>query len=447
MRRELNEIEYFNWCVGQPYNLVVAVQLRGPVAADRLRAALDKAQRRHPLLAVNTEPGAGGLPWFSSEGVGPIPLTVVERSEAGAALRLAERELAAPFARDQAGAVRLPLMRVALLPAADPTGPASLVFTAQHVIADGLSMVFLVRDLLRFMQAPDAPFEVLDATASPEDLLPAAVRRRIPTSSLRFRVVLWLARAYVWLRFGGSPAAPRPSTQHHRSWQLTPDQTARLRARCRREGVSVQSAIAAAFLPAFRAIHTPVSLRSFLGRPVGESVGLFVGAAEVAMKYRPAGGFWGNARRFHRRLRRALRDPFGVFRLFSKAVPAEAVGQLGPLLMAIVSHRRPFAVTNLGELDGSGVQLGQGSLGIESFFGAVTAIVDSSVLTVYTIGGSLHLHLLATESGPSERAVRDDAERAIERLLAAIGAAGPEALRAASALPVPPRTWPAEHSP
>lgn len=420
MRRELNEIEYFNWCVGQPYNMVVSVAFRGDLRAGRLRAALDDAQRRHPLLGVNTELGPRGLPWFSSAGVGTIPLTVVERAEPEAARRLAESELTSRFAMDEAGAPRLPLLRVTLLLPREPGQTTDVVFTVQHVIADGMSMVFLVRDLVRFIEDPDAPVEVLDAPASAEELLPASVRRRIPRSPRRFQIALWLAKRYVWLRFRRPAAPPRPRTPHHCSWELTREQTDGLRARCRREGVSVHSAICTAFLPAFGAIHTPVSLRELLARPVGESVGLFVGAAEVRMKYRPARGLWGNARRFHRKLRKAQRDPFGVFRLFSKAVPAALVRQLGPLLVQIASNQRPFAVTNLRQLDGNGVQLQGRDLKVESFFGAVTGIVDSSVLTVYTIGGRMHLHVLASESGPLDTAVRDDAERAVRLLLGAL---------------------------
>jgi hypothetical protein len=420
VRRELNELEYFNWCVGQPYNMVVAVQIRGDLSAARLRDALDRAQRRHPLLGVDIALGPGGLPWFSSEGVGPIPLTVLEHAPPEATSALVERELTAPFAMGQAQAPRLPLMRVSLLVPSNPAEPVSLVLTAQHVIADGLSMVFLVRDLLRFMEEPAGPVEVLDAPASAQDLLPARVRRRIPTSPRLFRAVLTLARLYIRLRFGHLPPAPPHGTQHHRSWQLTAEQTARLRARCRREGVSVQSAICTALVPAFRFIHTPVNLRPLLARPVGEALGLFVGSADRGMKYRPRRGFWGNARRFHHRLRSALRNPFGLFRLFSKAVAPEAVRELGPMLMAIASVQRPFAVTNLGELDGSGLRLGGRDLGVESFYGAVTGVVDSSVLTVYTIRGRMHLHLLATESGARATAVRDDVDRALAQLLFAL---------------------------
>jgi hypothetical protein len=422
VRRELNEIEYFNWCVGQPYNMVVAVQIRGDVTAGRLREALDRAQRRHPLLGVNTEPGPKGIPWFSSEGVDAIPLAVVERAGPEVAQRLADSELRSTFAMDDARQPRLPLLRVALLRPRDPDRPVDVVFTVQHVIADGLSMVFLVRDLLRFMEHPEAPVTVLDAPANDADLLSAAVRRRIPTTDRRFRIVLRLASAWAWLRLGRRPEKPRKPAQYHLSFELTPEQTDRLGARCRREGVSVQSAVCTAFLPGFPAVHVPVNLRPLLARDVGESVGLFIGAVEVQLRYRPAPGLWENARRLQRRLRSGLRKPFGVYQLFSKAVPAEAVRRLGTILVRLTSNRRPFAVTNLGALDGDGIRLQGDELQIESFFGAVSGILESSVLTVYTIGGRMRLHILATEDEPASSATRDEASRAVRRLVDAIGA-------------------------
>jgi hypothetical protein len=416
MRRELNDIEYFNWCVAQPYNMVVSLRVRGELPPERLRAALAKAQARHPLLGVNTEPGPGGMPWFSSDGVGAIPVAVVDGAAPDDDRRLAERELGSTFDRDRAGEARLPLLRVTLLRPGDASQPAGLVFTAQHVVADGLSMAFLVRDLLRFLDDPDAPVTVLDAPASDAELLPARVRRRIPTSSLRFRLALALLRLYARLRFGGGSAAPPPRAVRYRSWALSPAETTALRARCRREGVSIQSAICAAFLPEFPAIHIPVNVRPFLARPVGESVGLFVGSADIRLKVRPGRAFWDEARRFQRRLRRALADPFRILRLFSKAVPAAAVKELGETLVRVVGAERAFAVTNLGVLDEGRLDLRSRTLRIESFSGAVTGIVDSSVLTVYTLEGRLRLELLASEPDPTATAVRDDGARAVRRL-------------------------------
>jgi len=415
----LNEIEYFNWCVGQPYNVVLAVHARGDLTPDRLRAALDKVQARHPLLRANTEIGRGGLPWFSSDGVGTIPIAVIEGAEPEEARRLAVRELDSTFDRDGGASPRPPLMRVSLVRPLDRTQPIALVLTAQHVIADGLSMVFVFRDLLHFIDEPDSPVTVLDAPALADDLLPPAVRRGIPTSPLRCRLALALLTIYAWLRFGRRRQPPARRAQHHLSWTLTPDETDRLRARCRRARVSIQSAICTAFLSGFSAIHTPVSLRPYLARPVGESVGMFVGAANVRMGLTASRGFWDNARRYHRRLRRALRNPFAIFRTFSKAVPVAEVKRFGELIVRILSKQRPIGITNLGVLDGEALQLRGRTLTVESFFGGTTSIMNASVLMVYTIDGRMNLHLLASERDEADSSVRDDCARAVRTLLAA----------------------------
>lgn len=182
----------------------------------------------------------------------------------------------------------------------------------------------------------------------------------------------------------------------------------------------MHSAIAAAFFAEFPWIHVPVNLRPFLARPVGESFGLFVGAAELRLAYREQLGFWSNARRCQRRSQRALGDPFAVFRLFSKAVPYARVRELGPLLVRLAGDEQPFAITNLGDLDERGLAFHGEHFALESFFGAVSGIVQSSVLTVYTLAGALSLYLLANESAPSDTTVRDAAGRAIQRLLRAV---------------------------
>jgi hypothetical protein len=415
VHRELGEIEYFNWCFGQPNNIAVAVRIRGGVRPDALREALAKAQQRHPLMRVNTERDARGTPWFSSESVGAIPLTVVDGAGPDDARVLLERELATPFAMDAPGPQRLPLVRVTLLLPRDAACSADVVIAMHHVVTDGLSMVFLVRDLLRFMEQPDAPVVVLDAPASADDLLPLEVRRRIPTTDRRFRIALRLAKIYARLPLA-RPELPRAPHAHLRTEHaLSVEQTARLRARCKAEGVSVHSAICAAFVPAFTAVHTPVNLRALLARPVGESVGIYTGGATVKTTYRTGDDFWANARCFHRRLRRAMRDPFSIYRLFSKAVPIALVRELGPIMVQMTAHGRPFGVTNLGDLDRDPFRIHTGALAIESFFGASTPIIESSILTVYTIDGSLRLHAVAVDA-----ATRDDIERGIAKLVTSI---------------------------
>lgn len=396
MKRELNEIEYLNWCFGQPYNIVIAVRIRGNIPPDRLQSALDKAQQRHPLLKVNTTLNERGIPWFVSEGVGTIPLTVLDRADEDHALRITEKELATPFDMNKPLELPLPLMRVTLLRPRNPaTEPSDIIISAQHTITDGMSMVFLVRDLLLFMTNPKQPVTVLDVTASTEDIFPQNVRKRIPKSQLKFKVSLRFMKLYHKLRFRHRAQKQRtmvPSSKIY-SWQLTVDQTEALLARCKREGVSLQSALCTAFLTTFTAVNTPVNLRPQLALPVGEAFGLFAGAAVIKMKYNGKRGFWNNARKFHGKLQKSLRDPFSVFRLFSKAVPLKAMHEYFTLFADLMSDQHPFAITNLGSLDRIGVRFQVGDLRVESFFGGVSEIIDASVLTVYTIDRIMHFHL------------------------------------------------------
>lgn len=169
--------------MGQPYNIVTAVRIRGALTPERLRSALDNAQQRHPLLGVNTILDSRGIPWFTSEGIGPIPLTVLKREGSGHVLRITERELNAHFDIDKPRRSRLPLMRVTLLSPEDASNePSDMILCAQHTITDGMSMAFLVRDLLQFMTSPKQAVKILDVTASTHDIFPEAVRERIPKS-------------------------------------------------------------------------------------------------------------------------------------------------------------------------------------------------------------------------------------------------------------------------
>ncbi len=434
VRRRLNEIEYFNWCLDQPYNIVVMVRLAGRLAPDALRVALDKVQQRHPLLRANTVLDDHGDPWLDSAGVGPIPLDVRRREGDDDAGQVMDQELSQPFPMDAGGSSGACLARVVLLTpdgpdgtdsasSADMDGPSDLVISVQHVVTDGMSMLFLVRDLLGFLRDPDAAVEVLDVPASAAAILPPGAARRVARSPRPLRIALLLVRAYRRLRRIPDGAAPGdadgPVPVH--SWRLTPEQTAALLARCRSEGVSVQTAVCTAFLPSHTLINSPVSLRARLAHPVGESVGLFVGTALIRARFDARQGFWSNARAFHRRFRRSLRNPFLVFRLCSPAVPREQVREFIAATTGLFDRRRPFGVTNLGSLDGRSLGLdGDGGLRVLSFDGRASGFTAASVLTVYTIGGRMHVNLRGTPAMSQEQN-RVEGERAMALLLPAIG--------------------------
>ncbi|MFT4043081.1 MAG: amino acid adenylation domain-containing protein [Gordonia sp. (in: high G+C Gram-positive bacteria)] len=121
------------------------IALRGPVDADRLRAATRGVVTRHAALRSALIPTAGGElvavitaecepDWVS------IDLSVDEDPHARRD-RLVESELSRPFRIDRPPLIRFALIRVA-------TDRYDFVVTAHHVVTDGWSMPILLRDLM-----------------------------------------------------------------------------------------------------------------------------------------------------------------------------------------------------------------------------------------------------------------------------------------------------------
>ncbi|KAI9001808.1 hypothetical protein DFJ74DRAFT_697270, partial [Hyaloraphidium curvatum] len=416
MRRPLNEIEYMNFCIPQPYNMVLCARLRGAVGAAEVRDALDTAQRRHPLLRANVSHDEHGYPCFDSEGIGEIPLRVASRvpNDEGAADRVADDELGAVFPLHPPH----PLLRATLLLPEPPDATADLVLCAQHYIADGRSMLLLLRDLLASMADPARDPGTEDASASAEDLLPPSVRRWMPTSTLRLHAMRWLLAPFAWFNPSPPPAAAGHAV-HRRSWSLSPERTVKLIARCKAEGVSVQSALCTAFSPSYRTINTPVDLRTLLARDVGQSVGLYVGSAIVTHAYDPRLGFWANARAYHPLLRKAMANPFLPFMAITPRAPPELVQKAGDAAVAAFARGRPFAVTNLGSAERQGIDLRSGPVKVDAVSGGVTPILGAASVLVYTLGGEMRFHL-AAPTELREEEVAGEAERAMRMLESAL---------------------------
>ncbi|NHJ87275.1 MAG: hypothetical protein FK734_17560, partial [Asgard group archaeon] len=138
MKRELNELEYFQWIFEQPYNIVISVEVHGDISPNRLRIALDKIQQRHPLLGVTIILDEQGKPWFTSEGVGSIPLNIITQNNDEHKIQIVEHELSTIFVMGHIVSIALPLMRVTFLK--DDSADVkrnNIIFCTQHIIADG----------------------------------------------------------------------------------------------------------------------------------------------------------------------------------------------------------------------------------------------------------------------------------------------------------------------
>jgi hypothetical protein len=293
-----------------PYAIVTMVaRIRGNVSDDMLVNAVSQVQQRHPNLRVRICEDVHHVPWFTSEGAEAIPVEMVARESDHHWIKVCLEACKAPFEFDVRPAIRFILVHSPAV--------SEMVILCHHIICDGVSLAFLARDLFLHLGDPARELEALpDPVPIDRDNMPPEVSLNRIVRFLVNRInkgwekdkVLFdqedyteLTRAY-WTHY----------THRMLSVEWSQAQTSALVARCREEEVTVNSALAAAFVgaqcavegdqPYHSSIAVAASLRDRLPRPAGEAMGFFAAAATLDYRYDRTAHFWDNARRFHRKV-------------------------------------------------------------------------------------------------------------------------------------------------
>jgi len=311
-RREITPIERF--LARSPYSIVTMVaRIRGTVTESMLRNAVAQVRQRHANLRVRIITDEGGNPWFTSEGAGEIPVEIVPRESDDHWIRVVQESCPIPFEFDVRPAIRFILVQ--------SSDVSELVILCHHILCDGMSLAYLARDLMVQLGDPAHQVEVLPDPAPmerdsiPKDVTLNAVVRfvvnRMNKQWKEARVVFdqedyrQLNQAY-WSRYPHQILAI----------ELSEAQTLALVDRCRNHEVTVNSALAAAFVGAQTLVQgeklhhattgVAASLRDRLQAPVGEVMGFYAGLVTLKCRYHNNAGFWDNAQRFHKELQPLL---------------------------------------------------------------------------------------------------------------------------------------------
>ncbi|NHJ33364.1 MAG: hypothetical protein FK732_10925 [Asgard group archaeon] len=418
MKRKLNDMEYLNFSIGQPYNLVIVLKIEGKISSEELKFALNKAQLKHPLLKARIELDENGVYWFTSENVQEIPIETFILENESETNEHFLKNLETPFDFENN---HLPLFRTTLLTSNKQT---DLILCAQHTITDGLSMVFLTRDLLSFFNNPDANVIPIESPLRTEDILPSKTRRIIPKKAFLTRVMLFFMRIYYFIKFGKKKEDVIYATDYKVddlrliSWNLTEDETKLFLQLCKQKRINVHSAVCTLFLPDIPIINNPVNLRERLAYPIGEAFGLYAGGTVVRKKYNDNLDFWQNAKKYQRKLFKALRDKkvFKIHKMVHTGVPIEILNELAPLFIEIAGNQEAFAITNLGSLDLMGIKLDSKKFSIESFYGAVSFAIGAITVLVYTMRRKLYFHFHYLESRHNVQRMKDISRNAKQRI-------------------------------
>jgi hypothetical protein len=147
--RPLSPLEHYCWVSDQnkPKHFVITAQIKGETEIASWRSALDAVQGRHPMLNVGISPDSSGRPFFTQPILAPIPLRIVYDGANHAWEQEVARERAMPF-----GLADIPLLRAALIYGKESS---TLILSAHHAVADGLSLAYVIRDILDALSGRD----------------------------------------------------------------------------------------------------------------------------------------------------------------------------------------------------------------------------------------------------------------------------------------------------
>jgi hypothetical protein len=399
-KRKLNEIEYLNWLVGQPYNISMAVTISGKLQKEQIRNALNKLQEKHPLLQAQLYVDEDEVPYFIWNNIGKIPVDFITRTSEELYKKIVEEEFTTSFEIGEE--CTLPLIRVKIL---SSENLSDLIITMQHVIADGMSMVFLFMDILSFIIEPKRRVKPLDVVKTLENVLPKNYQKKIPKTQRKFKRNYWFLRRIIKIyRFKNKFVKKRQKNlifnnfkNKHlitRAWSLTKDQSEGIIKKSKEHKITVHSTICTMFLSDFPIINNPVNLRNRLAYDVGRSIGCYAGGLVINKKYNNKKSFWQNAQDYHKKLKKGLRDKsvFSIFKLFSRSVKRKSFEKFTPIFLELASRNQPFGVTNLGSLDNFNILLASKNFVIENYYGGVSGTFDALVVTIFTIEQKFHFH-------------------------------------------------------
>ncbi len=393
-----------------PLNVVMVARIRGALDRSKVTSALEKLRSRHPLLAVRAEIDDEGTGSFVSDGVPAISIRLEPRHDEQQWISRVADEIRTAFPMETG-----PLIRGVLI---QSTEVSELILCAHHAICDGMSLVYLIRDVLE---------QVTRSSDEIEPLLPPIINHATvstpPSMGFVAKAIIRLVNR-AWRRKNLRFDFDMMKQLHQRywqknsairllAWQLSEPETTRFISRCREEGVTVNSAIWTVFLAVQHEIQgsderfrnhagLAINTRDKLKVPAGESFGFYASSHKVLLKGYQDKPFWDAARTVHGQLKRSidaanpfrmlfatLLDPTLLDSLYYSKYGLAQNGMSQRLLKKMMWNGVNFgaAITNVGRID---IPTGYGDLELDAVYGPfVYSDVNEKTVGVLTVGNRM----------------------------------------------------------
>ena len=326
-------------------NVVISARIAGNISEPELCRSIEEVRRMHPLIGAKIVFDERHDAWFSHDNVPPLPLRIVKRKSDTQWFSEVQDEQRAGFLLEQG-----PLIRFVLVYSPEVS---DLVIICNHGICDGMALANLVRDILERYSHPE---KAITAIPAPDimDILPCrkgfSIKRLISGFFTVYGNSRWRKSPHCFSDedYVAITKAYWDKREYRAAlFELGPEETTELTVRCRKEGITIGSAVTTAFIAAhencagafsghYKTLSIPFDLRRHATHPVGDVFCLCVGGAQFPFTYNGKRSFWENAAVLHKEIHKRVKnlDSAGL----------EIPGFYPPFIDAFASYASLYAV-------------------------------------------------------------------------------------------------------
>jgi len=302
-------------------NVVMYGIFEANISKDDLKKTILQLSHKHKLLNCRIETDSDNKVWYIiDEKLSPIISTLKAKDI---------NEILIDELKHRFNFAKGPLIRFTLIKQAETI----LVINCHHAICDGMSLVYLLKDITRILSGKSIEIE----QKMPVFLEPVNIPQKVGSAISRFFISLINKK---WNKESIGFSDQLHQEIHTNFWKkckpeiisfkFSKEKTKYFVSQCKKNNVSVNTGIVTAFLYAEKQLfvrkdfsHKVIvtdNLRSQLKNQPGESMGNFVSTLRSNLSYGEEKSFWENAKKFHKKIKRLLeKDLFKrqVISLFS----------------------------------------------------------------------------------------------------------------------------------
>ncbi|MFW9820318.1 MAG: condensation domain-containing protein [Candidatus Thorarchaeota archaeon] len=307
IKKKLNQRERVHSKVPNS-NISMIATILGNVSVDELKRTIKKMQQRHPILNAYLHSEGNDVHTLVDR-ILEIPVKVIKRISDKQWRDEIILQHKIPLEMEKG-----PLIRFILLYSPEIS---DLIIFCQHTICDGMSLAYLARDMMIYLGAPTKNVELLPYPPLiyeeniPEDIKPSLMMRifgKLINKKWEKNEIIFAYDDFYALH----EAFWKNYTYKAHLYKLSKEDTKSLIINCRKNGVTVNTALIMAFAIAqnqlnskspkyLQSLSFAVNLRDLLKDTIGEQFGFFAGGMQIKFKYSDKDNFWKAAKKFHKK--------------------------------------------------------------------------------------------------------------------------------------------------